>query len=468
MNAISDTQCEDDRSVRDVQHLPCSIRGERADVYRDRVQRVDRDQAARRPRQAVAEKQAPAAQADGATDLIATRAASTVAAPSFGWPSATKIRRYTGPPVIRRVISDQDWDDRVTGGVAGGKTVAIWHDQSGNRFLIRQGAAGLEFKAFSAADKAYKALDAETTAKMKANASLTPSHLREQATFDKKESPGKGFTVTEFANEPLSLVHHTASTGADANPHLTMENAHVLAIKDLGNPTKRDVASKATEDKSTINDRLLADYKTPAVDNLNFYPAETDAAKADEQVSLHRYVAFIVKALEVSDVPREFGARIATFADEMGINHKLDPAQLFLRVGMDDAALIRAVLVIDNQLPPAHKLAIDAETRLVFSKWWTIVGNPEPVPYLPAPTPKEKEQVNAKPDRKAKKGAVKAEDAVEGERVWVREGNPHDGLGYSVIQTIHTRNHVGKIMKAIRTFTPDVVDPVKAGGKTKK
>ena len=367
---------------------------------------------------------------------------------------------HDGRGVIRREIAEGTWTNDVVPKLDNGVTVTVWGEAGA--IVLRKVDGVLQAKL--AAGGKFTTLSDEAQAKMKAKASLTPAHVSKTATHVKNINQGNGFEVTEFANEPLSMVHHTGTTkGEDKNPHLTVENAHVLAAQDLLDPNSktRDVRSKAALNKTTIKQALFDDYGLPPVDNLNFYPPEAtkgaakkpgnwkakeEEAEANpyEQLSMERYLQFLAEALSKGGAAPEFGAKIIAFSKTMGDEKKLDPAQLFLRVGMDESELVRAVLIIDGLLPAGSKLAISAPTRKVFEKWWNVTGNDPKVPYLPPPD-------------------SKAGDAT------LRSGNPHGNETWGVIEGRYCREAFAEFVRAINAFTPvpAVIEEVAPKGKGK-
>ncbi len=336
--------------------------------------------------------------------------------------------------IIRRVISDEQWTDEVTPNLDRGATVTVW--RGGEAFLIRKDGDDLMIKPTHAPDF-IKLTDAQLK-KMKTACTLTPEHLSKKPTFTAKPNKGEGFTVTEFEKEPLSLVHHTESSGQEKNAHLTVENAHVLAFEDLFSSPERDVRSKADLDKSKINTALTKTFGVGSVDNLNFYePAKASKKPVKEKdkgphdrLPLSGYLAFVAHALAIGGAPPQYGERIIAFANQMAADKKLDPSQLFMRVGMDEPAFVRAVLIIDSVLPTGSKLAISPETHKLFEKWWNVADNEGRVPYLPAP------------------------DAKEGDPL-LRSGMQYKSESFSVIEVRYCEAHFAEFVKAINDFTPE-------------
>lgn len=279
-----------------------------------------------------------------------------------------------------------------------------------------------------------------------------PAHLTTPPTYAEHVAPGKGFKVTEFPGEPMSLVHHTVSDDG-SNAHLTMENAHALALYDATS-TRGDVSSKVGEDKATINKRLGADYGIPGIDNLNFYAKPDGKKKAtdplQEALPLYGYLQFIVHAFDRCGLPKQYGERMMAMATTMADRKKLDLRALFMRVGMDESSFIRAVLAIDNRLTTsgATGLALDVTAREPFEKWWTTKSNDEPVPYLPDLS------ADGKPERTA------AEDSLAG-RPWVREGTTApSGTTYSSLETAYTSHHAAAYLAAVNTWTAGQPPPL--------
>ena len=364
--------------------------------------------------------------------------------------------RHDASGTVRREIDERAWTNEVLPKLNAGEMVTV--RGATNVFVLRMTEGQLQAK--SAGKGEFKNVTGKGLAQLKLNCSLdTPGAVLEEPTFDQKANPGQGFTVTEFQNEPLSLVHHTVSTGDDPNPHLTVENAHVLVAEDLlsANSATRDVRSKAGEDKSTINDALAGEYGVGSVDNLNFYQPEKPKggktaknakwAKADEKktdyerLPLSAYLDFVAHALTVGGAPKEYGEKMKTFAGEMAREKHLDMSQLFLRSGMDEPALVRAVLIIDSVLPTGHKLGIDGSIRHVFERWWNVDGNEPKVPYLPAP------------------------EALDGPAI-VRSGTQYENTTFSKLEVQYSQKFFSKFVDAIDAFVPKPEIVTAVVGKT--
>lgn len=311
--------------------------------------------------------------------------------------------------MIQRVIDEDTWKryvepELVHGKVVtftnGPKTIEVYQDETGIYAQVIAPQAG-------ALVKVKEGVLAQIKAAYSMPVNPAPSeHLTTEPTGKYKTFPGDGFAVTEMTGERLTMVHHTADTDGK-NPHLTMENAHVLTLQDLFAKSIREANPKEA-DKRKVNDRLLKDYKIPSVDNLNFYPApESKGRKKGATDTVHAsmplsgYIAFVVHALEVGGVRPEYGARIQQLADAIAAHKGLDTTKLFLRVGMDERVFIRAVMAIDALMPTGSKLPLTARVRGTLGRWWTVEGNTDPVPYLPAaevtvtPAPKDPSLVRA-------------------------------------------------------------------------
>lgn len=314
----------------------------------------------------------------------------------------TRLRRSTAPPaatgrsdVIRRQITDEEWGQRIAPRLHHGGTVIVRF--KGKVLQLEPGESDQLPKARVVGAAKARQLKSDEVNRLKAEGHLLPEHLREgEPSYTPTVSSGGTFEVTSFEGERLSFVHHTVSTSGD-DPHLTIENAHVLAFKDLFEGDERDVRDKAPLKKPDINAQLRTQYQVAEVDNLNFYKLPSTGKKGPkhkrtgkqtphEQLPLANYLTFIVRALEAGGAPVEYGERIQALAGRMASDKKLDTSELFLRPDMDERAFIRAVLVIDSVLPNDRKLPIPDDVRRIFAHWWSLEGNEEPVPYLPAST----------------------------------------------------------------------------------
>ena len=357
--------------------------------------------------------------------------------------------------IIRRVISDDDWNNNVIARIAeAGREVPVWVGDK--TWLVRTGNNGNEV--YDPNLRYWGAVEDEV-ASLKANGELLAPQLRREPTYVENPSKAKTFTVTEFANEPLSLVHHTMNNDK-SDPHLTVENAHVLAVQDILSPagSPHDARSKAKLDKSTVNDAIM-EHGAWAVDNLNFYgpsrevPREDKAKTDHERMPLSRYLAFIVRALEVGGAPAEYGQRIVGYADELATRKKLVPSQLFMRAEMDEPAFVRAVFIIDSCLPSGRGLTIDQGVREVFAQYWQAQGRDEA--YLPEPD----DEFSSEPRRPL---------------TMLRAGMPFGKDSYSAIEGRYARKYFKDLVKAVNAFAPaasiqqpaaDVKKPGR-GGKT--
>ena len=427
-------------------------------MYLDRVQPVQRRKAPTVSQRAVAPAMTTSAEPTRSSDESQYSAAPVGATDG---PAMTKIRRSTYPPlggnispltkirrssekaIIRRVISEDEWKNRIGPVVKAEKEFTIWQGPQG--IVLRLHAKKLQWKNVGTSDDFFADLSATEVAALKADSTLLPEHLGTPATFNAKRSdevpmgakkPDKApeFVVTEFADEPLSLVHHTTGTGKDPNPHLTVENAHVAAFKDLFDPNTRDVKSKAKEDKGTINTRLTTEHGVGSVDNLNFFPAPSKKGKANldgmhSDMSLADYLTFLVNALREGGAPREYGERIMQMSTQMAAAKELDMSQMFMRVDMDEKAFVRAVLIIDGQLPAGKKLAIPEPIRKTFARWW----NQGSSPLLPEPD-------------------VPIDDVKETD--WVASGKMGKTESYSVIEGKLAKRHFAEVSRAAKNYPP--------------
>ncbi len=344
--------------------------------------------------------------------------------------------------MIRRQIDDDTWKRRVEPALAQGLEVKI--EKGGKTVLLNMDHGFMYFKA-DADGSEWAELKPHHLAPLKAQYDLVDAplaqHLQDDPSFKHKENKGKEFIVTEFADQPLSMVHHTQNKDG-SNSHLTVENAHILAIKDLMNPAKRDVTSKSGQDKGTINERLLEDYDVADVDNMNFYeqPKRKGAKKKGDQDDFHlsmplsQYLAFVVGALDKAGVRAEYGERMMTMADRMASDKKLKTTELFLRVGMDESAFVRSVLVIDDVLAAADKLNIPNEARDTFAKWWKVDDNEDPVPYLPEPT---------------------KDNTPAAQRPLLRSGTSmKDGTSFATVEKAYLNEFFLAFATAVNTFAP--------------
>jgi hypothetical protein len=370
-----------------------------------------------------------------------------IGAPTFPQVQQTRIRR-SGGAVIRRQIDDPTWQRRIQPVLRQGRTVTV-RDAGGVKSLYFDGP-----KLFlQAADGTTTRIMAANLPQMRNTHDFVPEDLPEHLTTDPtdvlSESTGDGFTVNEFAGEPLSLVHHTVSDDG-TNAHLTMENAHAVALYDATSTTWGDVRSKVGEDKKTINNRLGADYSIPAIDNFNFYPREKPSGgkkpratqPLHEAMPLRRYLDFIVHAFDRCGVRREYGERMIQMAEAMAARTALDLTTVFMRVGMDESSFIRAVLAIDARLVSsgATGLVLAAADRDPFEKWWTTTANDEPVPYLH--------------DLSALRTTDPAAAPPLAARPWVREGTTApSGTTYASLETAYTKAHAPAFIAAVNTWT---------------
>jgi len=363
-----------------------------------------------------------------------------------------KMRRSAEKDVIRRVISDDEWKDRIGPVVKADKEFIIWQGTQG--IVLRMNEVDvkgkfqkrLQYKNVGTSDDYFADVTKTDVDGFKADSTLLPEHLAKAATFDAKRSddipiggkkPEKApeFVVTEFANEPLSLVHHTIGTAKEKNPHLTVENAHVAAVKDLFDPKTRDVKSKAAEDKGTINARLNTAHGVGSVDNLNFFPAPSKKGKTDLDglhggLSLADYLTFLSNALKEGGLPVEYGTRITQMATQMASLQRLDMSQMFMRVDMDEKAFVRAVLIIDSVL--SKKLAIPDVVRKTFARWWDQGASP----MLPEPE-------------------MAIDDVKETD--WVASGKMGKTESYSVIEGKLAKRHFAAVSAAAKSYPPPTV-----------
>ncbi|WP_448700649.1 hypothetical protein ACFGVR_01510 [Mucilaginibacter sp. AW1-3] len=192
--------------------------------------------------------------------------------------------------------------------------------------------------------------------------------------------------VEDVAGDRHSFLHHSYSiykkrgTGAravttrrEAGHHLTVENAHLLAMLELKKKKTLGHLDKTTLEKPDVNTEL-GKRKINEIDNLNFFPKKaqqtakalslgtgvvsndqleevtTDMASenVDERLSLGQYLSFIQKGIEsIPNVPPVYGAKILQTAKTMHTRTGLNPAEMFLKVGKGDQRhLVRAVLTM--------------------------------------------------------------------------------------------------------------------------
>ena len=223
--------------------------------------------------------------------------------------------------------------------------------------------------------------------------------------------------VEEVAGDRHSFIHHSYSTyktpGAgggvrrEAGHHLTVENAHLLAMLALQGDKTLGYTDKTTKTKPEVNTEL-AGHGVTEVDNLNFFPranaqasralglstavlpsvrlpqiaADEGAEPVDEQLSMAAYLSFIQTSLaSLPDVPAVYGAKILHSAQVMQTRTGLDPAALFLKVGKgDQRQLVRVVLTMAHK-GLAEGLVLTPEILAIFKRYITNT------PALPIDTP---------------------------------------------------------------------------------
>ena len=365
----------------------------------------------------------------------------------------TRIRR-SGTGVIRRTIDDTTWQRQIRPVLSQKRTVTV-REGTVEKVLYLEGKTLY----LQSGSEKVKIASKEALADLRKDHEFVPEdlpeHVTKKATDALTVSPGTGFKVSEFAAEPLSLVHHTANDDG-SNAHLTMENAHVLALHDATS-TLGDVSSKVGQDKATINKRLGDDYSIPSIDNLNFYPGQkpkgakkkSGGDPLHEEMSLQRYLKFIVSAFDQCGIPGDYGKRMMAMAQEMAKKKSLDLTTLYMRVGMDESSFIRAALAIDARLKTsgASVLELDESVRAPFARWWTTEGNDSAVPYL------RDLSTAGRPDS--------AGPPPLAERAWVREGTTaQSGTTYSSLDTAYTKLHAPAFITAVNKWTDEQPDPL--------
>ncbi len=122
----------------------------------------------------------------------------------------------------------------------------------------------------------------------------------------------------------------------------------------------------------------------------------------------------------------------------MARRKKLVPTQLFLRVGMDEPAFVRAVFIIDSFLPARRRLDIDDSVRKVFAEYWSVGGRDAPA--LPEPD-KELSDTPREPLTMLRAG--------------MQFGKSDS---YSSIEIRYARKYFPVLVKAINDFVPDADD----------
>jgi hypothetical protein len=352
---------------------------------------------------------------------------------SAGDPTPTRspaVSRIRSSPdsVIRRVIDDDAWR-RHMATMTEGKSVTLW-SASGAPIVLTIADGDVH----EAEDGYPFPIGQDRIDEIKGSAEALPPHLRADLTLKAETTPAKdGFTVTEFPGERMSLVHHTNILKDATESHLTVENAHALAFHDLfGGAAPNDVRDKSEEDKRTINDTLTASG-FGLLDNINFYPPTKDGSL--EGVTLQQYVAFVANALLTGGAPQEYSDRFTALASEMSRRSKLDMGKLLLRSGKgDDKSLIKAVFIIESQLP-GTKIVPDGSRKL-FARWWQVKDNETKVAYLPG---------------NLKKGSATPAEPI----VWVKAGAlAPSGDSYANLETYYCADAFKAFASAVAGFEP--------------
>lgn len=269
-------------------------------------------------------------------------------------------------------------------------------------------------------------------------------------------TPKVNLAVEEMGGDRHSFLHHTYSTylkGSDrraAGHHITVENAHLLGILELGDKKTLGHLDKTGLNKPGVNTEL-GKKGVNGIDNLNFFPkkskqtakdlelttSQLPTAKlntrtddmagedVDERLSLSQYLSFIQKSIKsIADVPPVYAAKILQTVKVMTEQTKLDPAVMFLKVGKGDMKhLTKAVVTMVNK--GVTGLTLSDEIKAVFQHYITSE------PKLPLKTP-----VGEAPE-------------------WVAEGaqaTDRERTSYAVLETRHVDKYYETIIGAMKTY----------------
>ncbi len=269
-------------------------------------------------------------------------------------------------------------------------------------------------------------------------------------------TPKVNLAVEEMGGDRHSFLHHTYSTylkGSDrraAGHHITVENAHLLGILELGDKKTLGHLDKTGLKKPDVNTEL-GKKGVNGIDNLNFFPKKArQTAKAlglttsqlpnaklntrttdmagedvDERLSLSQYLSFIQKSIKsIAEVPPVYAAKILQTVKVMSEQTELDPAVMFLKVGKGDMKhLTKAVVTMVNK--GVTGLTLSDEIKNVFQHYITSE------PKLPLKTP-----VGEAPE-------------------WVAEGaqaTDRERTSYAVLETRHVDKYYETIIGAMKTY----------------
>ena len=183
---------------------------------------------------------------------------------------------------------------------------------------------------------------------------------------------GGALTIREFRGDDLAMVHHT--TGGGAEPHLTVENAHISALHYLADLRTMTGFAKGTRDKPA-HELFMSGYGSAPTDNLNFFPRGGDQAVLD--LSLAQYLRVIRHAVDhVAGVPPVFGEEVVRSANELARRQDMNPAQLFLAAGVGmERQLFKAALNM-------HKMGVIVVPAPIVN---AFAGYAQAVPQLTDP-----------------------------------------------------------------------------------
>jgi hypothetical protein len=183
---------------------------------------------------------------------------------------------------------------------------------------------------------------------------------------------GAALTIREFRGDDLAMVHHT--TGGGAEPHLTVENAHISALHYLADLRTMTGFDKGAKDKPA-HELLMSGYGSAPTDNLNFFPRGGNQPVLD--LSLAQYLGVIRYAMNhVPDVPPVFGEEVVRSANEMARLQGMDPTQLFLAAGVGmERQLFKAALNM-------HRMGVIVVPTPIAN---AFAGYAQPIPQLTDP-----------------------------------------------------------------------------------
>lgn len=250
-------------------------------------------------------------------------------------------------PIIQRVMDAAQWD-RLSQSLAAGPAFAkLRADAGGVIWMLRRHAGNYQVR--SQANPAWVAV---TQAQLQNDYTWLEEEVRynnnqEAATKkagadnERVNADNPAFTITDYRDQDLSLVHHTAGEGV--REHLTVENAHISAlhhVMDLGSigDFKKDEKNKPQ------HEAVMKAYGSAPVDNLNFY--RVDAGDRLGNLTLTQYLRVISHAMaQIAGVPPVYGVEVIRAANKLAAAKNLDPAQLYLPKGEGmETHLFRAAL----------------------------------------------------------------------------------------------------------------------------